>query len=66
MSEKSIIESFFKKEENDKKVENVVDIIESNILIPNGSELLAFFSDIKGLFDFNFNMNLKIHVFNIR
>lgn len=41
------------------KVENVIDIIESNILIPNGSELLGMFSDIKGLFDFNFNLNNK-------
>lgn len=43
----------------DFKVENVIDIVESNILIPNGSELLAFFSNIKGLFDFDFNLNNK-------
>ena len=35
------------------KVENVIDIVESNILIPNGAELLGYFSDIKGSFDFD-------------
>lgn len=44
---------------NNFKVENVIDIIESNILIPNGSELLAFFSNIKGLFDFDFHLDNK-------
>lgn len=43
----------------DFRVENVIDIIESNILIPNGAELLAYFSDIKGRFDFDFMINNK-------
>lgn len=41
------------------KVENVIDIIESDILIPNGSELLALFSNIRGVFDFDILLNNK-------
>lgn len=41
----------------DFKVENVIDIVESDILIPNGSELLSLFSNIRGVFDFNVLLN---------
>lgn len=49
----------------DFKVENVIDIVESNILIPNGSELLAFFSNIQGVFDFDFHLDNKGQCGNI-
>ena len=38
------------------KVEDIVDIVNSNIIINNGSEMLAFFDDIKGNFDFKINI----------
>jgi len=38
-------------------IKDVVDLIETNLLIPNGKELLAMFSDIDGSFDFKINMN---------
>ena len=38
------------------KVQDVIDIVNSNILINNGSEMLAFFKDIKGDFDFDINL----------
>ena len=38
------------------KVEDIVDIVNSNIIINNGSEMLAFFYDIKGNFDFKINI----------
>lgn len=47
------------------RVENVIDIIESNIIIPNGSQLLTNFSNIKGLFDLNFSIDNKGHKGNI-
>ncbi len=37
---------------NNFAVENVVDLVRSNLIIPNGRELLVFFKDIKGYFDF--------------
>ncbi len=38
------------------KIEDIVDIVNSNIIINNGSDILLFFSDIKGDFDFNINL----------
>lgn len=38
------------------KVKDVIDIVDSNIIINNGSEMLAFFKDMNGDFDFNINM----------
>ena len=38
------------------KVEDIVNIVNSNIIINNGSEMLAFFDDIKGNFDFKINI----------
>lgn len=38
------------------KVEDIVDIVNSNIIINNGSEMLTFFDDIKGNFDFKINI----------
>lgn len=38
-------------------VKNVVELINTNFVIPNGSEMLAFFKDIKGDFDFKINMS---------
>ena len=38
------------------KVKDVIDIVDSNIIINNGSEMLAFFKDMDGDFDFNINM----------
>lgn len=40
-------------------VKNVVELLDSNLLVPNGSEILAFFKDINGDFDFNINLNNK-------
>ena len=41
------------------KVQDVIDIVNSNILINNGSEMLAFFKDMKGDFDFDINLTKK-------
>ena len=38
------------------KVQDVIDIVNSNILINNGSEMLAFFKDMKGDFDFDIDL----------
>lgn len=38
------------------KVQDVIDIVASNILINNGSEMLAFFKDMGGDFDFKINL----------
>ncbi len=40
-------------------ISNIVAIIRSNAIIPNGSDLLAYFDDIKGHFDFNFDLTQK-------
>lgn len=41
----------------DFKVQDVTDIVNSNIIINNGSELLSFFKDMDGSFDFNINLS---------
>ena len=38
-------------------VKDVVELLNTNLVIPNGSEMLSFFKDIKG--SFNFKINLK-------
>lgn len=38
-------------------VKNVVELLETDIVIPNGGEMLAFFKDINGNFDFKINMS---------
>lgn len=40
-------------------ISNIVALIESNLVIPNGAEMLTYFSDIKGNFDFGFNITPK-------
>lgn len=40
-------------------VKNVVELLETDIIVPNGSEMLAFFKDIDGNFDFKINMTNK-------
>ena len=37
-------------------VKNVVELLESNLIVPNGKEMLIFFKDMKGDFDFKVNM----------
>ena len=44
---------------NDFSISNIVALIESNIVIPNGAEMLTYFDDIHGDFDFNFNASPK-------
>lgn len=41
------------------KVQDVIDIVNSNIIISNGKEMLAFFKDMKGDFDFDINLSKK-------
>lgn len=38
------------------KVQDVIDIVNSNIIINNGREMLAFFKDMNGDFDFDINL----------
>lgn len=40
-------------------VKNAVELLESNLVIPNGSEMLAFFKDFKGSFDFKISLTNK-------
>lgn len=35
---------------------HIVNILESNLIIPNGKEMMSYFKDTKGKFDFDFNM----------
>ena len=44
---------------NDFEMSNIVAIIKSNVLIPNGSEMLSYFNDIHGHFDFGINIKPK-------
>lgn len=44
---------------NNFDVKNVVELLNTNLVIPNGAEMLAFFKDIKGNFDFKINMTNK-------
>lgn len=39
------------------RFEDASDLINSNLIIPNGSDLLVLFKDIKGNFDFSINLN---------
>lgn len=41
------------------KVQDVISIVNSNIIINNGKEMLAFFKDMKGDFDFDINLSKK-------
>ena len=41
------------------KVKDVIDIVNSNIIINNGREMLAFFKDMTGDFDFNIDLTKK-------
>lgn len=38
-------------------VAHIVNILESNIIIPNGKNIMSFFKDTKGKFDFNLNLS---------
>lgn len=40
-------------------IKNVQSALESNLIVANGKEVLACFKDLKGDFDFKFNMNNK-------
>lgn len=44
---------------NNFDVKNVVELLNTNLVIPNGAEMLAYFKDIKGNFDFKINMTNK-------
>lgn len=37
-------------------VKNAVELLETNLVVPNGNEMLVFFKDIKGSFNFKINM----------
>ena len=41
------------------EISNIVAIIRSNVIIPNGADLLSYFDDIKGNFDFKFKLTPK-------
>ena len=52
-------------------IKDIVDLVETNLLIPNGKELLSMFNNIDGSFDFKINMNnqgmngfLNLHKFS--
>ncbi len=38
-------------------MKDIIALLESNLIIPNGSELLSMFNDINGSFNFNFKLN---------
>lgn len=42
---------------NNFAIEDVTDIVATDLIIANGSEILSFFKDLKGSFDFNINMH---------
>ena len=44
---------------NNFEIKNIIDLVNSNLIIPNGSELLSFFKDISGNFDFKFQFKDK-------
>lgn len=46
----------FKVKSKNFDVKNVKNILDSNIIIPNGKEVLACFKDLNGSFDFNFTL----------
>ncbi|MCM1265659.1 MAG: hypothetical protein NC200_05615 [Candidatus Gastranaerophilales bacterium] len=41
------------------EIKNIIDLVNSNLIIPNGFELLSMFKDIKGNFDFRFQFKDK-------
>ena len=41
------------------KIKDVTDIVNSNIIVNNGSEILSYFKDMDGNFDFDFNLTKK-------
>ncbi len=41
------------------RIEDVYDIVDSNLIVANGHEMLAFFKDMSGNFDFDLNMTKK-------
>lgn len=41
------------------RIEDVYDIVDSNLIVANGHEMLAFFDKMSGDFDFNLNMTSK-------
>ena len=44
---------------NEFNISNIVAIVESNVLIPNGSEMLSYFDNIEGDFDFKIYVDPK-------
>lgn len=40
-------------------MENVVELMNTNLVVPGGDEIMAFFKDIKGSFNFQINMTNK-------
>lgn len=44
---------------NNFDVKNIVKLVESNMIVPNGKEMLSFFKDINGNFNFKINMTEK-------
>ena len=40
-------------------VKNAVELLESDLVVPNGSEMLSFFKDMKGSFDFKISITNK-------
>ena len=47
-------------------IKNVVELIQTNLVIPNGAEMLAFFKDMGGNFDFDINMTNKTLKGNVK
>lgn len=41
------------------EIKNIIDLVNSNLIIPNGAELLSYFKDINGNFDFKFQFKDK-------
>ena len=41
------------------KIEDVTDLIETDLVIPNGSEILSFFNNLNGDFDFDIDLTKK-------
>lgn len=40
-------------------LKNIIQLLRSNLIMPNGDELLSFYKDIYGSFDFKINLNKK-------
>lgn len=40
-------------------MENVVELMETNLVVPGGDEIMAFFKDVKGSFNFQINLSNK-------